>query len=177
MFGPVSGYFKMFAFQSLCLLTCVWMVFVFDHQQIIYYKRVATANATLFTTYLLILSYQLTLQGPRRGRGWGGLSRPPSLFCKNKNKLNKNYLTKITEPKIAPHSKNLLRGPCIVFFRGKKTWCRDVGRLQPVGRSQPICPFASWMASMYIRWSGLSFASESLKPIQKYSFYCSAGGI
>ena len=23
MFGPVSGYFKMFAFQSLCLLTCV----------------------------------------------------------------------------------------------------------------------------------------------------------
>ena len=35
-------------------------VFVFDHQQMIYYKSVATANATLFTTYLLILSYQLT---------------------------------------------------------------------------------------------------------------------
>ena len=84
--GPVSGYFKMFAFQSLRLLTCVWMVFVL--------------NATLFTTYLLILSYQLTLQGPRRGRGWGGLSPlPPSLFCKNKNKSSKNYLTKITEPK------------------------------------------------------------------------------
>ena len=84
--GPVSEYFKMFAFQSLRLVTCVWMVFVL--------------NATLFTTYLLILSYQLTLQGPRRGRGWGGLSPlPPSLFCKNKNKLSKNYLTKITEPK------------------------------------------------------------------------------
>ena len=84
--GPVSGYFKMFVFQSLRLLTCVWMVFVL--------------NATLFTTYLLILSYQLTLQGPRRGRGWGGLSPlPPSLFCKNKNKSSKNYLTKITEPK------------------------------------------------------------------------------
>ena len=31
MFGPVDRYFKMFAFQSLCLRICVWMVFVFDH--------------------------------------------------------------------------------------------------------------------------------------------------
>ena len=42
-------------------------------------------------------------QKPRR-RGGGGLS--PSLFRKNENKLNKNnLLTKVTEPKIAPHSK------------------------------------------------------------------------
>ena len=31
MFGPVDRYFKMFAFQSLCLRICVSMVFVFDH--------------------------------------------------------------------------------------------------------------------------------------------------
>ena len=41
-------------------------------------------------------------QEPRR-RGGGVLS--PSLFRKNENKLNKNNLTKITEPKIAPQSK------------------------------------------------------------------------
>ena len=44
----------------------------------------------------------MTAQEPRR-RGGEGLS--PSLFRKNENKLNKNNLTKITEPKIAPHSK------------------------------------------------------------------------
>ena len=43
-------------------------------------------------------------QKPRRRGGGGGLS--PSLFRKNENKLNKNnLLTKVTEPKIAPHSK------------------------------------------------------------------------
>ena len=47
-------------------------------------------------------------QKPRR-RGGGGLS--PSLFRRNENKLNKNNLTKITEPKIAPPLKNLLRDP------------------------------------------------------------------
>ena len=31
MFGPVSECFKIFAFQSSCLLLCVCMVFVFDH--------------------------------------------------------------------------------------------------------------------------------------------------
>ena len=41
-------------------------------------------------------------QGPRRGGG-GGLS--PPLFRKNENKLNKNNLTKITEPKIGPTQK------------------------------------------------------------------------
>ena len=38
-----------------------------------------------------------------RAEGGGGLSSP--LFRKNENKLNKNNLTKVTEPKIAPHSK------------------------------------------------------------------------
>ena len=28
-----------------------------------------------------------SIQGPRRGRGWGALA--PPLFCKNKNKFNK----------------------------------------------------------------------------------------
>ena len=45
----------------------------------------------------------MTAQEPRR-RG-GGRVLAPHFFCKNENKLNKNNLTKITEPKIAPHSK------------------------------------------------------------------------
>ena len=36
----------------------------------------------------IMLIESLLKQGPRRGRGWGGLW-PPPLICKNKNKLNK----------------------------------------------------------------------------------------
>ena len=40
------------------------------------------------------------MKGRDRAEGGGGLS--PPLFRKNENKLNKNNLTKIPEPKIAP---------------------------------------------------------------------------
>ena len=46
------------------------------------------------------------LQGPRRGRGWGGFS-PPHFFARIKMNYTKNNLTKVTEWKIA--MKTLIR--------------------------------------------------------------------
>ena len=40
-----------------------------------------------------------------RDRVEGGEGLAPHFFAKIENKFNKNNLTKITEPKIAPHSK------------------------------------------------------------------------
>ena len=51
-----------------------------------------------------------------RAEGGGGLSSP--LFRKNENKLNKNNLTKVTEPKIAPTQKLAAR------FQKKHLVCR-----------------------------------------------------
>ena len=45
------------------------------------------------------------MEAQGQGGSTGGGELSPPLFRKNENKLNKNNLTKVTEPKIAPHSK------------------------------------------------------------------------
>ena len=57
------------------------------------------------------------MKARNRAEGGGGGLSPP-LFRKNENKFNKNNLTKVTEPKIAPTQKLAAR------FQKKHLVCR-----------------------------------------------------
>ena len=84
----------------------------------LYYKtEQSTVKAFLFVKSVTSIGeaaeYPATHQGTRRGRGWGGFSAPPpTFFAKIKINLTENNLTKITEPKMAPHSETC----CAIWF-------------------------------------------------------------